>query len=155
MPGPMEHSPAYIILQALVDAGYGSNPDDGIGDWPIYDNRESDEPDDVIRISDTQGIDHGYLQPDGERQEMEGIQVMVRSADKDDGWKKSRQIAMFLDGINFLRVTLDSIGTAGDKDYVIQCVERTSNIIPLGADVPAGKRSRFVINGLVTLRMCC
>lgn len=156
MPGEMQHSPAYVIWQALVDEGFGVDPEtDENGRWPIFDNHHPDDPDDLIKISDTTGRDFGHTQVDGEVQELDGIQVMVRSADKDEGWRKARQIARYLDQLNQKRVTLEQIGTAGNADYVIHAVSRIGGIPFLGTEEPTSKRFLFSFNCLCSIRMCC
>lgn len=167
MAGLLSHSPARIIGQLLIDNGYGS---DGEGVsingpyptnvWYIFDNREPDKPDNIIKISDTQGRDNGYCQ-DGEREENPGIQIMVRSVNKREGYYKAHRIATFLDSVNREMIAVEEdldnrTGTGtSDLDYLIANIERTSNVIPLGSDVPQGKRQLFVINAICYLRACC
>jgi hypothetical protein len=146
-----------VIGKHLIDMGYGTDPEDTIGgDWPIRTARETDRPDDLIRITDTVGRDFGYTQIDGERQEHNGFQVMVRAADYEEGFKKAQAIAVYLDTVAGVAVTLDEVGTGTEGvNYVIHSISRTSSVFALGSDTPAGKREMFSFNGTVALRMCC
>lgn len=157
MPGDMHHSPAYVIWGALIEDELGNDPEDEHGElWPIFDNHHPNDPDDIIKISDTQGRDFGHTQVDAEYQEHQGIQVVVRSADKDEGWRKAHQIARYLDRLNQKRVTLtESVGTSGSADYVIDAFTRVGNVLFLGTEEPTSKRFLFSFNGLVSIRMCC
>ena len=159
MPGMLTHSPARVLMELLVAAGYGVDiDDDENGDWPIFIGRSPDRPDDMIRVTDTAGISHGDTQPDGERQEDSGFQIMVRAAMYEEGYLKAQQLAVYLDQLSRVQVSVPTIGTGTGSDsttYLVDCVMRTSSVIGIGSDVPQGKRQLFSINGLATIRQCC
>lgn len=153
MPGALQHSPADVIRQLIIDSTLGTNPDlTTLLAWPVYRGRDPDRPDNLIKVSDTQGRIFGSIQTDGELQEHHGIQVMVRSVDYSTGYVKARAIAVMLDGVNEELVAMTP-GTA--FDYIVHGVTRTSDVIALGSDVPQGKRQLFVINATTPIRLCC
>lgn len=156
MAGALEHSPSLVIKHLLIDAGLGTDPMVSIGAaWPVYRGREPDRPDDLLKVMDTVGRDFGYSQPDSERQENHGIQVTVRAADYGTGYRRAREVALFLDTVTKERVDIETVGTgSADVAYTIHSVVRTSDIIPLGSDTPGGKRQLFTINALCSIRQC-
>lgn len=158
MPGLIQHSPARIVCEALIAAGHATDPERTVGgQWPVYDSREPDRPDAIIKVSDTAGIDFGHTQVDGERQEKQGIQIMVRSANKRDGYYKAQRIAVFIDQLARTLVDIaeiDSVGT-GTVNYILHAITRTTNVLHLGSDTPQGKRQLFTINAVCDVRECC
>lgn len=170
MPGRLEHSPPRIIQEYLIQYGYGTDPndwpDDGTdipnGIWPVYESRDPDRPDDVIQVNGTSGKNFGYTQVDSEREEIYGIQIIVRSLNNGIGFRKASSIAVLgLDRINRVPITLSiaevstgaGAGTVG-VDYIIHSVERTSEATFEGRDTPQGKRIEHSINCLATIRQC-
>lgn len=162
-------------MQLLLDNGFGVDPEDYSSDlalrglWPIYYSRHPDRPDDVIRITDPVGRSFGYLVSTGDMVEYPGIQIMIRSATYESGYRKANEIAIFLDrAFNQITRIVDPLGVTGTGTtdtgtgtddstvtYEIHGFNRTTNVFSLGSDVPQGKRELFVINGLLTLRQCC
>lgn len=158
MPGNLTHPPSRVVLEALVSEGIGTDGSDETGEWPIYVSRSPDRPDDMLLVSDTQGVDFGDTQVDGERQERNGIQVMIRCADYHRGYAKALEVARFLDRLARLFVTVDDVGTGTGSvgtQYIIHSAKRTTNVIPLGSDTPQGKRQLFTVNAHLSLRQCC
>lgn len=174
MPGLLQHSPARIIGAYFATLNVASDPDSNPGaPWPVFDNRYADEPDNVVCVSDTRGRDFGYTQPDSERQEMNGIQVFVRSASTSIGWQKIVQLALVLDGLTNYHISLPlpddgtvdtgtgtGTGTGpidpgpGSARYQIASVLRTTECVCLGRDTPEGKRVCYTVNALVSVREC-
>lgn len=140
----LDHSPAHVVRQMLMDLGHCS-----ASSFPAYVNYEPPTPDDCVTVFDTQGTDHGRTAPDSERQVHHGIQVRVRSQYPEAGYRKARQIALALDGVYDLGVTV-----VGDvtRSYVVLSVNRTSEVLSLGREVAESKRPLFVVNALVPLR---
>lgn len=167
MSGRLEHSPARVVQEYLILNGFGTDPDDWPDDgtdipngvWPIYRSRDPDRPDDLIQVNGATGRGFGYTQPDKERQEVYGIQIIVRSFDEAVGHLKASNIAVALDRINREIITLavseagSGTGSAGST-YLLQSVERASEATYEGRDTPQGKRNEYSINCLVTLRQC-
>lgn len=164
MPGRLYHSPARVLQQFLVDVGLASDPRDGVtvgggvtyGDWPVFRGREPDRPDNLLKLSDTSPRSDGDTQVDGERQEHEGVQVFVRSADYDTGWLKLNDVCLELNAVarQFTSVELfGELGTAGAVYQITACT-KVSGPGPTGPDTPQGKRLTFTANYLVSVRMC-
>lgn len=167
MAGLLQHSPSRLIQEFLVLEGYGTDPEndydeinDAYGEWPVFRGREGDRPDDLIRVSDTQGTMDGTDQVSSEECIHHGIQVMVRSADYDEGYRKANRIAVALDRIQYYPIELagEPYPTGSGSEvflYRIQSVKRTTDVIPVGpVDTPQGKRLLFSINAIGTFRMC-
>lgn len=165
MAGLLKNSPAHVIKQYIIDEALGSDPDaDDENDripWPVFRGREVDRPDDLIKVSDTQGRDDGFSQVESEQQKHHGIQVMVRSTDYDEGYRKCLDIALLLDRANHASVSVeyvteDDMGTGSPPAYIyeIAAVKTTTDVIPLGADTPQGKRLLFTFNAIAAIRLC-
>lgn len=157
MPGPLQHRPSRILGELLVLNGFGTDPEDTPdSEWPVFCDREPDDPDEIIKVSGTAGTGHGDCQVDSERQEHHGIQVMVRAADDGAAFRKINAVAMFLDRVNRILVDLDDeVGTAtGSTRYQVTAITRTSDPTYIGRDAPQGKRSLYTYNALCSLRMC-
>jgi hypothetical protein len=73
MSGSLDHFPADIIRQLLIDLGVGLGVT--ATDWPAFSQKEPDSPDNVITVFDTMGRDLGRTNPDMVRSERYGIQV--------------------------------------------------------------------------------
>ncbi len=157
MPGLLYHSPARIVAELLIHAGYGTDPERTIGgNWPVYVGKEPDEPDEIIKVSFTQGRDFGDT-ADNERQEWHGIQVMVRSLNEEEGFYKIQRIALFLDQVHRTLVDIAQIEEAGTgtTEYVLNGITRTTNVLPLGSESPQSQRQLFTVNAVAVIRLCC
>ncbi len=158
MAGFLQHSPARIIAELLIGGGHGTDPERSPnGIWPIYTGNAPDRPDEIIKVTLTAGMDDGYTNPNKERQEKPGIQILIRSVTEEEGYYKAQTIAIFLDQVQRTLVNiaeLEDVGT-GTMTYILHSIMRTTNVIAIGSDVPAGKRQLFTINAIVTLRECC
>lgn len=146
MSGPLNHSPAYVLRQGLVDLGLGTNPADGAA-WPVFARKEPDKPDEVVTVYNTAGRDLGRTAPDQERTELYGIQVRVRSGAPDVGDAKARAIALALDKVYRRQLLVDGVV------YLVTHFQRTSGVLDAGTDAPTTSRSVFTVNGLLSLSM--
>lgn len=157
MPGFLYHSPARIIAELLIGAGYGTDPERTIGGaWPIFVGREPDGPDEIIKVSFTQGKDFGDT-ADNERQEWYGIQIMVRANTEEEGFYKIQRIALFLDQVHRTLVDItqiEAVGT-GTTEYILNGITRTSNVLPLGTESLQSQRQLFTVNAVAVIRLCC
>jgi len=144
MSGSLNHSPAYILANYLVDAGLTTFG----GTWPVYIGKEPDTPDDCVTIYDTDGRIQGRTHYDGEMQEHYGIQVRVRSAPHRivEGYRKCKSILQ-----NFDTEVLRTLVVIGSSTYKIQAITRQSDVIPLGDESPSSRRYVQVANALVSL----
>jgi hypothetical protein len=163
MAGLLDHSPADVLRWLLVQQGStllaqagGSGTlviDPGVlGDWPCFVGGEPDSPDNCVTIYDTQGRDEGRTNIDRERQEHPGIQFRIRSTTPLVGYQKAQQIAVAVDQIVFLLSAVPAYQGLPARTYSIPAVTRTTNVIPIGKDVPNTKRSIFSINAVMVLR---
>lgn len=143
----LDHSPADILRYALVALGVGTLPDD-VDEWPIAVDTEPDEPESVITIKDTVGMNDGRVMFNGAQQLHPGVQVRIRAPKHNNGgWLKADSIRKAMnESVYQEEVTIDS------KRYLLHCCSNVSQVIPLGKDVPRSKRSIFTINALVSVR---
>lgn len=152
MAGKLNHSPARVIQQMLIDLGHVTDPPappTDPGEWPAFVGIEPDLPNDIVVVSNSIGRSRGSSMVTGERFEHVGIQVLVRSLDHNTGYNKADDIGVSLDEEVLNRtVAIDS-----DR-YLVYSVGRTgSGILYLGKSKADAKRSKFSINALLTLKM--
>lgn len=144
MSGPLNHSPARIVAQAIADLSLASF---NATTWGLYVGMLPDTPDEAICVFNTTGVIQGRIQFTGETIEMHGVQVRIRGRYEEKTYAKARAIAVALD--TQIRRTLVTIGS---DTYRIFSFNRTSSVIPLGADSPTTKRRSFAVNGIVSVR---
>lgn len=145
MSGSLEHSPADVIRQLIVDLGHGTAPADA-GSWPAYVGQKTDSPDATITVYDTAGKNGGREMIGGVRFEHAGVQVLVRATEHRLGYTKAQAIATALDeGVAYTGVTVAS------TDYVVYAITRTSNVLAIGKEEDTN-RDLFTINAIVALR---
>lgn len=147
MSGQINHEPAKIIQQLLIDLGEGSAPatsgDQGL--WPIYVNALVNEPDDIINVVDQTGTIDGFNQIDHEAEEREGIQIIVRSGPRSrtEGYAKASSIK------NTIRTVIDQLVNVDGTQYVVHSIFMSSAITPTGSDTPNSKRKIHSLNYLL------
>ena len=141
----MDHSVAYIIRDLLVDASVITKPASNSA-WPGYVSEfpRSSSTDNVVVVNNTTAKSDGRVHHDGEQQEHEGIQIIVRGVTYSIGYAKANAMKMTIDGIVRSSVTI------GDATYLVQSISRVGGIIDL--DEPNSKRKLFSLNALVTVR---
>jgi hypothetical protein len=144
MSGSLDHFPADILRQLLIDLRVGS--DVTATDWPTFSQKEPDSPDNAITVFDTMGRDLGRTNPDMVRSERYGIQVRVRGGDINATGVRARSIAMALDSVVRRPVTMDA------TSYLVLGFVRTGPVLRLGVDAPSSGRWIFVVNGLASLQ---
>lgn len=89
----LPHSAADIVRQLFVDIGYLSDPDARpLGEWPAYARKEPTKPDDCVTVYNTEGVNVGRIQIDGEEEGWWGIQVRVRGRDSRVAWRKASRL---------------------------------------------------------------
>lgn len=143
MPGTLSHSPAKVVRELLILAGFGTDA----GQWPIKVNGEPDLPDNCLTVYDVAGRDDGYV-AFGERQTWHGIQVRIRSSNPEAGYAKANDIAIYLD-----TPVIDAQVTIASAVYLVRSFNRTSDVLPLGRDAPNSNRRVFTIDALAMLTM--
>lgn len=144
----LPHQPSRVLLQYLLDQGvvvahstYAS--------WQGFYNHLPPENGTIVHIdavvvSDEAGIQEGRYHRTGEVVEFPGFQVRVRSKLEDDGWLKARAISSVMDAA--LREEVTVSGT----NYLIQAINRSTQVIPLGRD-PETQRFNHTVNGMITV----
>lgn len=143
MSGILNHFPADVVRQTLIDLGLGA--DLGSAEWPVYSQKEPDAPDDVLTVFDTAGRDLGRTNPDQGRIELYGIQVRVRAGTVSGGGSKARAIAGALDAVYYRPVVVDG------AIYLVRHFSRSGGVLRLGPEQGASGRWVFVLNGLASL----
>ena len=138
-------SPAFILAQYIIDtlATMTTPIDDGI--WPLYVNHLPDKVSNAGAIFDTTGLKDGRYMVGFVPQKF-GIQLMIRALDNQIGYAKIEDVAVDLDAVTNVEISLDS------GDYVIQNVSRASPIITLGLEEGTRRRFLFTVNFLMTIR---
>jgi hypothetical protein len=142
----LRHSAAFVIRQAIVNGGLGTEPGAALP-WPVFASAEPGTPDAAITVFDTGARDLGRTSPDGGRTELPGIQVRVRAGTHEVGYAKADEIALFLDGLYWFPVAV------GGVLYLIHAVHRTGGIASLGRDAPTGTRRVFTVNSTTDVLM--
>ena len=149
MSGTLAHSPAYILMQALVDQGVGvvgSVPKTGT--WPIFVNAEPTEPDDLISCIDQAGRLGPRNHVDGSAEDKEGVQILVRSVGgSNSGWIKANAVAVVIDEDIY-----DQLVTISGTQYNLHSISRRGTVISLGKDENQSKRNYHSINVLLSVR---
>jgi hypothetical protein len=139
----MNHTPARIIAQLLIDAEKATDPTLR-KNWPAFYGKLPDNPDIAIAVYNSTPVADGRNQRTGEKLFHHGIQVRVRADDSELSGVKCSEIGEYFDTVARDSVTLDS------NVYRIDNISRTSGPIALGQETG---RSRFssTLNALITL----
>jgi hypothetical protein len=146
MPGRLPDSPAKVMRALLVAKGWAADPGPAAV-WPAHYAGEPDAPDDVITVRDTAGRRHGRSMS-GEQDLHHGFQIRVRSTTHDVGYDKANYLADSLDkNVSMYGVTL------GAHTYCVHSVTRAGDVIALGKEMPAARRSLFTLNCLAVIRL--
>ena len=144
MSGSLDHSPAQVLAELLVDLGLATAVSSS-GSWPAYVSVLPDSPDEAIAITNTQGKHDGRSMTDGTVYEHYGYQVLARSLSDANVWGKVNAIAIAFDGVERVYVPL------GSTTYRIQAISRLSTPLFIGYD-DASKRRMYSLNGFVCMR---
>ena len=145
MAGSLATRPSNIVQQMLVDLGGGTAPADN-GSWPVYWSHEPDTPDDAITVYDTEGVNQGRIQIDGEVQMQHGIQIRIRGETVTSGGTKANALQELLDK-SVRRTSVTVSGT----DYIVHSFNRVGDARHIGQE-PETRRQIYTLNGLVSLR---
>lgn len=145
MSGSLNHSPAYVIWQLLVDQNLATDPDNE-STWPAYINNNSHDVDDLIVVYDTQGRDSGKNQPSSELQEHHGLQFRIRASASQDAFSKANAIQQTLDGLTNESVTIST------DTYTVYSIN-TSPIIRIGKEQPEDRLYLYTLNVTAAIRL--
>lgn len=133
------HSPAQVVQQMMIDLGDGT--DGSLNNaWPVFATVEPDDPDNCITVYDTQGTDDGRTMVDGKASVHHGIQVRVRAYDHPTGYVKAKTVRNDFETVLNRQVSLDS------QLYLVECITKIGDVLPLGQDAPNSKRRAFTLN---------
>ncbi len=144
MAGSLTKSPAFVIARLIIDLGLGSLHNANLA-WPVRVGTEPDVPDEVITVYDTGGRMLGSLMQ-GQQQEVHGVLVRVRSRTQEAGYTKCRLIAVGLDAVTYRTVTISS------STYLINNLNRTTDVMYLGQMKPESTRYVHTVNALAHVR---
>lgn len=135
------HSPADVVRRLLVDLGEGSSPDaTPLGAWPVYEDKEPSEPDEVITVYDTAPRLDGRSMIDGEQFQHWGITVRVRGRTKTSAYRKAESIRVSLNE----RVKTNVVTIEASK-YVVAAVCGVQ-LVRVGDDSPQTRRHLYNLN---------
>jgi len=143
----MNETPAYIIKSYLVGEGLLTDPADS-GDWPVYTGVLPDSPevvDDIVACMDTSGVKDGRSMKTGVTLFHQGVQILLRSEDYNDGYAKVQTLADALAEIQNAEEVIS--GTT----YEINNVTQTTDVIVLSQEEGSKRRGFFSVNFLVTI----
>jgi hypothetical protein len=145
MSGRLQHSPARVVQQMLVDLGLAAapaTPPAAHPEWACFYDSLPSSPDKVVVVTDTQGVPHrndGF----GNRTVYHGIQIRVRAGTHDPGWNRANLIATTLDDTrNPVGVEVEGV------NYCCAFVKLTGDVLRMGPEQNSTRRS-FSINALV------
>jgi len=139
----MNHTPAQVVRQLLINLGLGT----ATGTWPIHHSVLPPQPDDCIAVIDTEPFLFGRSHVTGQTLMIRGIQVMVRSANVVEGYRKCKDINVAFDE----DVYRDEV-TIEDSIYLVQAISRLTAEIPIGWD-ETSKRRLYSTNVRVSVKM--
>ena len=137
----MNHSPAQVVRQLLIDLGHGT----AAGSWPIYYSLMPDTPDDCIAITDTEPFLFGRDHVGGRTLMVRAVQVMVRGGSVVDAYTKCKDI-----NVSFDEDVYRTEVTVGKITYLVQAISRLSAEIPVGQE-GTSKRRLFSTNARVSV----
>jgi len=119
-------------------------------DWPIYVDDLPDEPDNLVRVHDTEGRVWGRVHH-GQTITYPGLQFWIRGVDHTTGYPKAAQIEAWLDKVSRQEVTVvHPVGT-DPVTYLIQAIHRTTGLGPVQTPNDEKDRSSFVINAIIKI----
>lgn len=143
----MDHSPANIIRDYLIDEALLTDPDDS-GAWPAYIGNLPDGKDtnhNAVACIDTSPTKDGRLMG-GTPLFHFGVQLLVRATDYDDGYVKASALDAALAAVDDDEVTIDSV------TYQIVNVSAATGIVALGQEEGTKRRWMFSLNFLATVK---
>ena len=146
MSGLLYHGQDRILLQLLYDLELAVEPaPPSYSEWTGYYSLHPDAPDNSLAVFSTENRLFGRTHLDGEIQQQYGFMLRLRS-NGEAGYARGSLIVDSLSQVVRRTVTIDS------RDYLIQCVNFTGGVIPLGPEL-GGRRKLWSLNGMLALRM--
>ena len=157
----LNHSPAEVVQQLLIDKGLGVDIDDidnQVGgekgkspDWPVYIQNLVSQPSELILVRNQEGVVFAQSQY-GKKLSYRGVQFIVRGESFTVGYRKSNQLYSSLTE-EFTSSKVRIQDTAEDyTEYQVERLVATSDVISLGEERDAdSSRYVFSINFTVVL----
>jgi len=149
----LQHSPADIVRQLLIAIGQGVDstitPGPSVNvppDWSVFASTEPSIPDNCLTTYDTDGSADGRIMLSGEAPYHYGFQVRIRSVDHPTGFTKANQVRNALAESVYM-----STVTIGSASYTVHSITSLRQILAIGKDNPATKRSLFTLNAMLAI----
>lgn len=143
----MDHSPADIVAQYLIDEGVFIDPSSS-GEWEIYVGMMPDGNNvehDTAAAIDTAPVKDGRIMG-GAPLFHPGVQIMVRASAYRDGFAKAQEAATALAAVD------DDTVTIGTKTYQLMNITQATGVTSLGQEPGTKRRELFSVNFLATLK---
>jgi hypothetical protein len=149
----LQHSPADIVRQLLIEIGQGIDSTTTLGpavnvppDWSVFTSTEPSVPDNCLTTYDIDGSSDGRIMVSGEAPYHYGFQIRIRSMDHPTGYIKANQLRNALaESVYMSTVKIDS------ASYTVHAITSIGEIIAIGKDNPATKRSLFTLNAMLAM----
>ena len=145
----LTHNPSKIIQHILVDLGVASfassnNP------WPIFPDKEPDNPDTCITVYNTDPNLLGGSMLDPIQERRYGIQLRVRTTTKNG--IKIREVSNALENGSRTISINDTESSSIQVDYLMNLALLNNGPLYLGTDSPQSGRHLYVSNFEIDLR---
>jgi len=156
MSGFLDHSPANILLEWMLDEGLVDAPSSA--DWPGFLQNVDERYESYVVVYDTDSRLSGKVHLLGETQQHYGIQIQVRSPDPDEAHSKVSEIFTAFDAASREPVTI-----AGEADgdppvippaceYIIDAITPTSGAIRAGKEQPEDYLWLWTANFVISIK---
>lgn len=144
MSGLLNHSPADVVGQLLVDSGL-VEAHTGT-EWPTFINTNPVPNVQCLTTLDTAGFSRGKTHVDSESRLQYGVQLLARSPSPTLPFRKLNELLGFLD-----QVTNEIVALEGST-YNVFAVTATSPILRIGREQPEDVLTVCSLNLIVSLR---
>ena len=159
---PLTHSPADVTAQLLIDNGWAADPNAvdsqfhlPTGAWPVWTDREPDEPDNALFAVDEQAVDEGREMIGGAVLRHYGVRLQVRSQDQPVGWKKVHELMTQLSQQVFAQLVQlpdTTVTPAVVKHYQVHCFSKFLPLYLGEQQTGSARRTFHTLTMLVSLR---
>jgi len=144
----MNHSPAYILAQYLIDEGLLTDSTES-DDWKVYVGSLPDGSltgHNAVGCMDTAPVKDGRIMG-GAPLFHHGIQLLIRSTGYNEGYTKASALAAAL-----AEVVNEEVFVSSLYSYEIANVTQTTGVVVLGQEEGTKRREMFSVNFLATLK---
>lgn len=143
----MNHSPAYIVREYLIDQGDVTDPENS-GSWPAFVGNLPDGVNvdhDAIGCIDTTPVKDGRIMG-GAPLFHYGFQLLLRASAYNTGYAKLDALADELATVDDDQVTI------GSNVYKINSITQVTGVVSLGQEEGTKRRELFSVNFLATIQ---